>query len=106
MGAYLQFLSGLSSIFFFISLPSSMHFLRSATQAVLVLFALVLSIALLYVVFLNPHDHDLGIGLLGLFSNALIGVISFYFGQKGLPSSNTMTATVDIPTLDNTSKNE
>jgi len=37
----------------------------------------------------NPNDHDLGIGLLGLFSNALIGVISFYFGQKGLPTSGT-----------------
>lgn len=68
-----------------------MHFMKSATQFVLVIFSLVLSLCLLYIVIFNPHDHDLGIGLLGLFSNAIIGVISFYFGQKGMPSSSDNT---------------
>jgi len=65
--------------------PLQLHFLQSATQFVLVVFACVLSLSILWIVVNNPHDHDLNIGLLGLFSNALIGVISFYFGQKGLP---------------------
>lgn len=56
--------------------------MQSATKFVLVLFSCVLSSALLWFVIWNPHDHDMGVGLLGLFSNAFIGIISFYFGKK------------------------
>lgn len=74
------------------------HLFKSATQFVLVLFAVVLSLSLLYVVALNPHDHDMGMALHGLFANAMIGVISFYFGQKGLPTPNTITTMTSVDT--------
>lgn len=52
----------------------------------------------------NPHDHDLGIGLLGLFSNALIGVISFYFGQKGIPTTPPQDNVVHLQYKDSAQK--
>ena len=71
------------------------HFFKSATQFVLVLFALVLSLSVIYVVVLNPHDHDSAMALHGLFANVMVAVISFYFGQKGLP----ITTPTDTPLL-------
>lgn len=70
-----------------------MHFLyditKSATRIILILFSIVLSIAVLYTVLLNPKDHDLVLSLHSLFANVIISVISFFFGQKGLPNAGT-----------------
>lgn len=69
---------------------------QSATRFALIVFVIVLSSAFLFIVGLNPHQPDLVTGIVGLFSNVIIAVISFYFGQKGLPTG----ATVDTHSTD------
>ncbi len=65
-------------------------FFTSATQLVLVLFALVLSITMLVVVVMNPTDNDLVKATQALFAACVISVISFYFGQKSIPAGGTV----------------
>jgi membrane protein YqaA with SNARE-associated domain len=77
------------------------HPFKSATQVVLVLYSITLCIGILFLIICNPHDHDLAIGLLALFSNVVVGVISFYFGQKAPKSSEEQTtqqAKEELPT--------
>lgn len=67
------------------------HFLKSATKFVLVLYSIVLSIGVLYMIVMNPTDHDLVIALMALFSNVVVAVVTFYFRSKEIPNKQMTT---------------
>lgn len=67
------------------------HFLKSATKFVLVLYSIVLSIGVLYMIVMNPTDHDLVIALMALFSNVVVAVVTFYFRSKEIPNERMTT---------------
>lgn len=67
------------------------HFLKSATKFVLVLYSIVLSIGVLYMIVMNPTDHDILIALMALFSNVVVAVVTFYFRSKEIPNEQMTT---------------
>lgn len=74
--------------------------MSSATKLVLVLLSFDLCILVSAIVFTNLGNDKITLPIVLLFSNAVVAVIAFYFGQKGTQPQITSQ---NIETVDNSS---